>query len=120
MVQTRKGASNSEWLQFIKECGVLYRERKRQLMEECKKEQPTLPILSRERKQDPEIQAALPTPSPPKTRKRKARAISPVEAVDAPVGGEKCSGKITSAETVAAPADGKSTEDAQARILDLP
>ena len=95
MVQTRKGASNSEWLQFIKECGVLYRERKRQLMEECtetyvehQKKQPTLPILSRKRKQDPEIQPALPTPSPPKTRKRKARAISPVEAVDAPEGGK--------------------------------
>ena len=88
MVQTRKGASNSEWLQFIKECGVLYRERKRRLMEECKKKQPTLPILSRERKQDPEIQTALPTPSPPKTRKRKARTISPGEAVDAPEGCE--------------------------------
>ena len=72
MVQTRKGASNSEWLQFIKECGVLYRERKRRLVEESV----------------PEIQNALPTPCPPKTRKRKARAISPAEAVDAPEGCE--------------------------------
>ena len=76
MVQTRKGASNSEWLQFIKECGVLYRERKRRLLEES----------------DPEIQNALPTPCPATkttttttttTRKRK-RAISPTKAVDAP------------------------------------
>ena len=70
MVQTRKGASNSEWLQFIKQCGVLYRERKRRLVEES----------------DPENQNALPTPCPPKTRKRKAHAISPAEAVDAPEG----------------------------------
>ena len=75
MVQTRKGASNSEWLQFIKECGVLYRERKRRLLEES----------------DPEIQNALPTPSATTTtkttttttRKRK-RPISPAKAVDAP------------------------------------
>ena len=86
MVQTRKGASNSEWLQFIKECGVLYRERKLRLVEES----------------DPEIQTALPTPSPPTTttRKRKARTISPAEAVDAPEG---CEG----AEA------GKSTEEVQ-------
>ena len=71
MVQTRKGASNSEWLQFIKECGVLYRERKRRLLEES----------------DPEIQNALPTLSPKTTtttRKRKAQTISPAKAVDAP------------------------------------
>ena len=70
MVQTRKGASNSEWLQFIKECGVLYRERKLRLLEES----------------DPEIQNALPTPSAKTTtttRKRK-RPISPAKAVDAP------------------------------------
>ena len=73
MVQTRKGASNSEWLQFIKECGVLYRERKRRLVEES----------------DPEIQTALPTPSPPTTTTRKRRrAISPAEAVVAPEGCE--------------------------------
>ena len=105
MVQTRKGASNSEWLQFIKECGVLYRERKRRLVEECTG------------KQDPEIQTALPTP---KTRKRKARAISPEEAVDAPEGCEGAEAGKRPAETVAAPADDKSTEEAQAHILDLP
>ena len=72
MVQTRKGASNSEWLQLIKECGVLYRERKRRLVEES----------------DLENQNALPTPCPPTktttTRKRKAQTISPAKAVDAP------------------------------------
>ena len=74
MVQTRKGASNSEWLQFIKECGVIYRERKLRLLEE---------------EPDPEIQNALPTLSPTKTttttttRKRKL-PISPTKAVDAP------------------------------------
>ena len=68
MVQTRKGASNSEWLQFIKECGVLYRERKRRLVEES----------------DPEIQNALPTPCRPKTTCKRKRPISPAKAVDAP------------------------------------
>ena len=90
MVQTRKGASNSEWLQFIKECGVLYRERKRRLVEES----------------DPEIQNALPTLSP-KTRKRKAHAISPAEAVDAPGG---CDGA----------AAGEGTKEVQGHIPELP
>ena len=28
MVQTREGAKNSEWLQYMRECAVAYRQRK--------------------------------------------------------------------------------------------
>ena len=57
MVQTRAGAKNSEWLQFMRECAVAYRKRK---------EAP--PPKSGEPKEEPPVTA-------PRRRKRDDRPV---------------------------------------------
>ena len=51
MVQTRAGAQNSEWLQFMRECAVAYRKRKESVCETRKEPAVKPPCARRRRKQ---------------------------------------------------------------------
>ena len=50
MVQTREGAKNSEWLQFMRECAVAYRKRKEVPPTTPSKETPPPPVTAPRRR----------------------------------------------------------------------
>ena len=75
MVQTKIGASHSEWLQFIKDCSVLYRKRKQEAQEALLESQTESPKTR-------EIPPPLPIPSKRKYTKRKTADISATIATE--------------------------------------